>query len=73
MMRDYFIIIMALSFLSMVLFAYFRNRQAKRNDARRERLWQKQEELIEMLGKGPEATNKGIDEKKDQSYNNDLQ
>jgi len=53
-MRYYFFIIVALSFVSLMLFAYFRNRQAKRNDERRERLWKKQDELMEMLNKKQE-------------------
>ncbi len=48
-MRLYFVIIVALSFVSLILFAYLRNRQARRNDERRERLWKKQDELMEML------------------------
>jgi type II secretory pathway component PulJ len=38
-----------LAILSLLLFAYLRNRQAIRNDKRRERLWKKQEELNELL------------------------
>ncbi len=58
-MRIYFLIIIATSFVSLLLFGYFRNRQAKRNDERRERLWKKQEELMEMLkDKRSEAENK---------------
>ena len=45
------VVIFFIAFIALLLFAYFRNRQAKRNDARRERLWQKQEELMEMLEK----------------------
>jgi len=35
--------------VEIIVFAYMRNRQAIRNDERRERLEQKQEELIERL------------------------
>jgi len=35
--------------VAIIVFAYMRNRQATRNDERRERLEQKQEELIERL------------------------
>ncbi len=52
MIRIYFIIIVAVSFISLILFAYFRNRQAIRNDKRRERLWKKQEELMALLNAG---------------------
>ena len=45
------VVIFIIAFIALLLFAYFRNRQAKRNDALRERLWQKQEELMEMLEK----------------------
>ena len=56
-MRIYFIVIVAVSFVSLILFAYFRNRQATRNDKRRERLWKKQEELMEMLSSKREEEN----------------
>ena len=35
--------------VSLIIFAYMRNRQACRNDVRREKLEQKQEELLELL------------------------
>ena len=53
-MRNLLLIIIPVSFVAMLLFAYSRNRQAKRNDERRERLWEKQEELMEMLRKKEE-------------------
>ena len=56
-MRNLMLIITPVSFVAILLFAYFRNRQAKRNDERRERLWQKQEELIEMLKKKEDDDN----------------
>ena len=43
--------VIVISLLTLMLFAYFRNRQANRNDNRRERLQQKQEDLLEMLQK----------------------
>lgn len=47
--------------IAMFIFAYMRNKQAARNDKRRERLWEMQERLMETLknkaGK-PEEENK---------------
>jgi len=40
---------------SMMLFAYFSNRQTNRNEERRERFHQKQEELMEILRKKEEG------------------
>lgn len=37
------------SILALLIFGYMRNRQATRNDKRRERLWDMQERLMEML------------------------
>jgi len=54
-MNKYFPLILIAGVVSIILFGYMRNRQAKRNDERRERLWQKQEELMELLHKKNEA------------------
>ncbi len=48
-MRNLMLILIPVSFVALLLFAYSRNRQARRNDERRERLWEKQEEVMEML------------------------
>jgi len=42
--------------VSFVIFAYMRNRQACSNDARREKLEQKQEELLELLRSNNSST-----------------
>jgi cbb3-type cytochrome oxidase subunit 3 len=39
------------AFVAIIIFAYMRNRQADRNDRRRERLEEKQEELLDLLRK----------------------
>lgn len=44
-----YISLIILIFISLILFTYFRNRQAKRKDERREKLLEKQEELRDML------------------------
>jgi hypothetical protein len=46
------------------VFALLRNKQAARNDARRERLWQKEEELKELLSK--KDTNNELKNKEDE-------
>ncbi len=43
-----------LAIAAMVLFTYFKNRQAERKEERRERLLEKQEELLELLKKKDE-------------------
>jgi hypothetical protein len=43
---------------AIIVFAYMRNRQASRNDDRKERLEQKQEALIESLKKNNSTTAK---------------
>ncbi|MEI8059510.1 MAG: hypothetical protein WCG67_05075 [Ferruginibacter sp.] len=45
------------AFAALYLFGYMRNRQADRNDRRRERLEEKQEELIDMLRKNNSTEN----------------
>jgi DNA topoisomerase IB len=35
--------------VAILIFIYMRNQQAKRNDKLRERLWKREEELIQML------------------------
>ena len=42
--------------VSLIIFAYMRNRQGRRNDARREKLEQKQEELLELLKRNNSPT-----------------
>ena len=37
--------------IALIIFAYMRNKQANRNDQRRQRLEDKKEELMEMLRK----------------------
>lgn len=37
------------SILALLVFGYMRNKQASRNDKRRERLWELQERLMETL------------------------
>jgi hypothetical protein len=44
-------IVFPLAIIAVFLFGYFRNRQANRNDARRERFWEKEEELMNLLNK----------------------
>ncbi len=46
----------------MMLFAYFSNKQASRNEERRERFQQKQEELIELLRKREAEQNEHKDD-----------
>jgi preprotein translocase subunit YajC len=48
--------------VAIIVFAYMRNKQARRNDERRERLEQKQEELIELLKKNNLPTEKNTDD-----------
>jgi hypothetical protein len=43
------LIISITAIVAIIIFAQMRNRQAKRNDERRDRLEQRQEELIELL------------------------
>ena len=44
-------IISIVSIIALLVFAYMRNKQASRNDKKRERLWEMQERLIEDLQK----------------------
>ena len=56
MMDRYWIIPPAL--IALFIFSYMRNKQANRNDQRRQRLEDKKEELMEMLRKNnPEQEN----------------
>jgi len=49
--------------IALIIFAYMRNKQADRNDQRRQRLEDKKEELMEMLRKNnPEQKNTTEDE-----------
>ena len=57
-MRWYIPIIGVCAFGAIILFGYMRNRQADRNDQRRQRLEEKQEELLEMLRKNNLTTEK---------------
>ena len=57
-MPTYLIFIFIGAVVSVILFAYMRNRQAKRNDKRRERLWKRQEELLELLERTRKEENK---------------
>lgn len=52
--------------LAMLIFAYMRNKQASRNDKRRERLWEMQERLNETL----RANREEPDNNKEGSVNN---
>ncbi|MFN8243792.1 MAG: hypothetical protein U0X40_07020 [Ferruginibacter sp.] len=42
------------AFIAIFIFVYMRNKQAGRNDRRRERLWKREEELMKMLEKKKE-------------------
>jgi hypothetical protein len=61
-MRLNFPFIPIASIVAIIVFAYIRNKQARRNDERRERLEQKQEELIELLKKNNLPTEKNTDD-----------
>jgi hypothetical protein len=50
-------IVYILSILALLIFGYMRNRQAKRNDKRRERLWKRQDELIDFLQTNTKISN----------------
>lgn len=54
-------VIPIVSIIALLVFAYMRNRQAARNDKRRERLWKLQERLIETLQGGKPAKEKETD------------
>ena len=51
-----FLLIVVSSVVAMVIFAFMRNKQAGHNDERRERLEQKQEELMNLLQKNISPT-----------------
>jgi hypothetical protein len=50
------------AFAAIYLFGYMRNRQADRNDRRRERLEEKQEALMEILRKNNSTENNKTDD-----------
>ena len=57
-MKLYFFFIATGSFVSTIIFAYMRNRQAERNDNRRQKLEERAEEIIEKLKRrNPQQTN----------------
>ena len=57
-MIDDRIYIIGPAIVALIIFAYMRNKQANRNDQRRQRLEDKKEELMEMLRKNnPEQEN----------------
>jgi len=49
------LILMVIALAAVWLFAHFRNKQADRNDNRREKLSEKREELLKRLRKRDEA------------------
>jgi hypothetical protein len=48
--------------IALLIFAYMRNSQAKRNDKMRERFWKREEELKELLSKNDNKLNNKEDE-----------
>jgi len=50
-MKPVFLILMVIALVTLWLFAYLHNRQAQRNDDRRDRLAQRFEELLKLLKK----------------------
>ena len=57
-MKLYFFFIAVSAVVSTIIFAYMRNRQAERNDGRRQKLEERTEEIIEQLRKNdPQQTN----------------
>lgn len=50
-MRNDFLILSLLALVSLMVFAWMKSKQAVRNDERRQRIQQKQDELMESLQK----------------------
>lgn len=57
-MKLYFFFIVIIAVLSLLIFAYMRNKQANRTDSKRQKLEERSEEIMELIkGNNPQQTN----------------